>query len=127
MIDPATPIPFEKKTNIESEASVALCQDVPYLRCLPLGDPLGDRFRLLAALGWGARRLLVPLGAAFLANSGTAVLANTGTAALANTGTAALANSGTAVFISAFSLILSGERALEAPAANRNKPMAAAF
>jgi hypothetical protein len=111
MIDPATPIPFEKKTNIESEASGALCRDVPYLRCLPLGDPLGDRFRLLAALGWGARRLLVPLGAAFLANSGTAVLANTGTA----------------VFISAFSLILSGERALEAPAANRNKPMAAAF
>jgi hypothetical protein len=45
---------------------VALCSGVPYLRCLPLGDPLGDRFRLLAGLGWGALHLLVPLGAAFL-------------------------------------------------------------
>jgi hypothetical protein len=85
----------------------------------PLGDPLGGRFRLLAGLGWGARRLLAPLDAAFLANSGTAFLANSGTAVLAD--------SGTAVVISAFSLILSGERALEAPAANRNNPMAAAF
>ena len=89
---------------------MALCQGVPYLRCLRLGDrlgdPLGDRFRLLAALGWGARRLLAPLGAALGGGGG-------------------LANSGTAVVISAFSLILSGEWALEAPAANRNNAMAA--
>jgi hypothetical protein len=90
---------------------VALCQGVHYLGRLPLGDLVSDRFRLLAGLDWRARRLLAPLGAALLANSGTAVLANSGTAAV----------------IPAFSLILSGERALAAPAANRNKPMAAAF